>query len=137
MRRVQCVLAAFILFAVGTLPASAQGWPGYARDAQHTSMGAGPSQLPQRIRWSTPVDQMPQYSGAELLIHYGSPLITRVNTVIVPVKTGATVNDLTAVVLGVVPGETVVFSGQSRLAPGAKVDAKKAPGAAAVPGGKS
>ena len=54
-----------------------------------------------------------------------------------PVKTGATVDDLTAVVLGVVPGETVVFSGQSRLAPGAKVDAKKAPGAAAVAGGKS
>jgi hypothetical protein len=47
------------------------------------------------------------------------------------------VDDLTAVSLGVVPGETVVFSGQSRLAPGAKVDAKKAPGVAAVPGGKS
>src|ERR1700736_4033806 len=90
MRSVHCVLAAFILLAAVARPASAQGWPGYARDAQHTSMGAGPSQLPQRIRWSTPVDQMPQYTGSVLLIHYGSPLMTRVNTVIVPVKTGAT-----------------------------------------------
>jgi hypothetical protein len=90
MRIVQCVVAAFLLFAVGARPASAQAWPGYARDAQHTSLGVGPSQLPQRIRWSIPVDQNPQYSGSELLIHYGSPLITRINTVIVPVKTGAT-----------------------------------------------
>jgi hypothetical protein len=36
------------------------------------------------------VDLNPQYSGSELLIHYGSPAITRSNTVIVPVKTGAT-----------------------------------------------
>ncbi|MFO0953614.1 MAG: hypothetical protein U0835_21165 [Isosphaeraceae bacterium] len=51
----------------------------------------GPAQASNRIRWSTRVDLQPQYTGGSLLIHYGSPVITRVNTVILPVKTG--VND--------------------------------------------
>jgi hypothetical protein len=68
-------------------PASAQ-WAGYGRDAQHTALASGPSQLPIMIKWSTPVDLNPQYSGDELLIHYGSPAITGANTVIVPFKTG-------------------------------------------------
>ncbi len=42
-----------------------------------------------RIRWQTTVDRNPQYSGDQLLAHYGSPLITQANTVIVPVKAGA------------------------------------------------
>jgi hypothetical protein len=69
--------------------ARAQGWPGYAHDAQHTSGAVGASQIPQRIRWSTPVDLDPQYTGSVLYIHYGTPVITRLNTVLVPVKTGA------------------------------------------------
>lgn len=66
-------------------------WWGYGRDAQHGAVGAIATQPLTRIQWSTAVDLVPQYSaGGSLLIHYGSPVITAKNTVIVPVKTGAT-----------------------------------------------
>lgn len=64
-------------------------WNNYARDAQHTALSSMASQALNQIHWQTPVDLQPQYSGSALLIHYGSPLITAANTVIVPVKTGA------------------------------------------------
>jgi hypothetical protein len=64
-------------------------WPGFARDAQHAAQGAIATQPFNRVRWITPVDLAPQYSGSSLLIHYGSPVISMRNTVIVPVKTGA------------------------------------------------
>jgi hypothetical protein len=84
------LLAALLLLA-GANSARAQGWPGYSHDPQHTNLGFGPTQAPTRVRWSTAVDMAPQYaSSGDLYIHYGSPLITRVNTVIVPVKTGQT-----------------------------------------------
>ena len=69
---------------------SSIAWSGYARDDRHSGLSLNPSQGLNTIRWSTPVDLAPQYSQGELLIHYGSPLITTANTVIVPVKTGAT-----------------------------------------------
>ncbi|POZ53037.1 hypothetical protein [Methylovulum psychrotolerans] len=65
-------------------------WSGYAHDAQHTGVSTVRSQPLQRVRWQTPVDLSPQYAGSELLIHYGSPVVTVANNVIVPVKTGAT-----------------------------------------------
>ena len=64
-------------------------WSGYGHESQHDAIAPVASQPLNRILWHTPVDLNPQYSGSELLIHYGSPLITRSNTVIVPVKTGA------------------------------------------------
>src|ERR1700676_3797918 len=64
-------------------------WQGYARDPEHTGLSAVGSQPLAAIHWQTPVDLNPQYSGSDLLIHYGSPAITANNTVIVPVKTGA------------------------------------------------
>jgi len=64
-------------------------WYGYAHEPQHSAIAPVASQPLNRIVWQTPVDLNPQYSGGELLIHYGSPLVTRSNTVIVPVKTGA------------------------------------------------
>jgi hypothetical protein len=65
-------------------------WSGYGHDAQHDAIAPVASQPLNRILWQTPVDLDPQYSGDELLIHYGSPSITRSNTIILPVKTGAT-----------------------------------------------
>jgi hypothetical protein len=65
-------------------------WGGYGHDAQHDAVAPVTSQPLNRIVWQTPVDLNPQYFGNELFIHYGSPSITRSNTVIVPVKTGAT-----------------------------------------------
>ena len=70
-------------------PVSGPAWWGFGRDAQHAALGAVATQDLNRIAWSTPVDLAPPYSpGGELLIHYGSPVITSNNTVIVPVKTG-------------------------------------------------
>jgi hypothetical protein len=65
-------------------------WPSFGRDAQHTAVSAIATQDLNRIAWSTPVDLAPQYttSGA-LLTHYGSPVISDHDTVVVPVKTGA------------------------------------------------
>jgi hypothetical protein len=65
-------------------------WGSFAGSAQHTGVAPVASQPLNQVLWQTPVDLNPQYSGGDLLIHYGSPLLTQANTVIVPVKTGAT-----------------------------------------------
>lgn len=59
------------------------------RNAQHAAQSAIATQALNRIAWQTPVDESPVYSsGGALLAHYGSPLCTAGNTVIVPVKAG-------------------------------------------------
>jgi hypothetical protein len=62
----------------------------FAGDPQHTGISGVASQSLTSVRWSMPVDLNPPVSGNDLLIHYGSPLVTPNNTVIVPVKTGTT-----------------------------------------------
>ena len=65
-------------------------WSDYAHDAQHGDISSAPSQPLNHILWQTSVDlSVPTNNTDELFIHYGSPLITRSNTVIVPVKTTA------------------------------------------------
>src|SRR5262249_33643664 len=71
---------------VATASASAQGWPSYANGPTHQATSAVASQTPQAISWSTPVDLNPQRFGIHLSAHYGSPVITPNNTLIVPVK---------------------------------------------------
>jgi hypothetical protein len=66
-------------------------WFSYGHDAQHTAVSAIASQDLTRIAWSTAVDMAPQYTASGgLLTHYGSPVVTTHNTVVIPVKTGAT-----------------------------------------------
>ncbi len=89
-----CVWFALLAFAIGQTYAIAQSrsietaWSGYAHTAQHTALSPAASQPLNRILWQTPVDLAPVYNGGDLFIHYGTPLITRSNTLILPVKTG-------------------------------------------------
>ncbi len=60
-------------------------WPTHSHDAQHTSISSVASQPLRTIHWHVPVDLAPPQGN--IFIHYGSPLVTQANTVIVPVKT--------------------------------------------------
>ena len=82
-------LRGVVLFFLMAAALPAQAWRGFAGDPQHTAISPVKSQALSRIHWQMPVDLEPQYLSGELLIHYGSPVITAGNTVIVPVKTGA------------------------------------------------
>jgi PEP-CTERM motif len=86
----RCALSAsfVVLFAESTA-AQVVGWPSYGHDAQHSGISDTPAAPLGAIKWQTPVDLDPQFSGSDLLVHYGSPMITAANTVILPVKTGA------------------------------------------------
>jgi PEP-CTERM motif len=67
-------------------------WSGYAENSQHTGLSTVAADNLTKINWETPVDydlSSSQY-GSDLYIHYGSPMISAANTVIVPVKTTAT-----------------------------------------------
>jgi hypothetical protein len=61
-------------------------WQGFAGDAQHTATASARPQPFSRIRWRAKVDLAPVLEGGELLIHYGSPMITGANTVLVPTR---------------------------------------------------
>ena len=61
----------------------------FAGSPQHRSIAPAKAQPLNRILWSSPVDVSPSYENdGTLTAHYGSPLITKANTIIIPVKTG-------------------------------------------------
>jgi hypothetical protein len=66
-----------------------QGWTTQSHDPQHTGVSSVKAQSMRAIHWQTPTDLQPVLITGELFNHYGSPLVTSQNTVIVPVKTGA------------------------------------------------
>ncbi len=92
VRRIMRAAAVVGLVGIGAVATArpAPDWPALGHDAQHDAVAVGAGKRPLHVRWSTPVDLAPQYWGTSLLIHYGSPLVTRRNTVVVTVKTGAT-----------------------------------------------
>jgi hypothetical protein len=81
-------LAAWLLLAAiaGQGRALAQGWSGYADGPQHQALSSVASQFPQNIVWSTTVDVNGETDFGFQSSHYGSPVITPQNTVIVPVR---------------------------------------------------
>ncbi len=67
-------------------------WGSYAHDPQHTGVSSIGAQRLEKIKWTTPVDLVLQGASGPLYIHYGSPLVTAGNTVLVPVRTTAANN---------------------------------------------
>lgn len=65
--------------------AHAQAVTTFAGNPQHTAIYEPAAQDLNRIRWSTAIDLAP---NPNVFAHYGAPLLTAANTVIVPVKNG-------------------------------------------------
>ena len=76
------VLVVGAMLLVGLRTDAAPIWQGFGDDESHTGISELPSQPLQAIRWQSPVAD----SRAEDLIHFGSPVITAANTVVVPVR---------------------------------------------------
>lgn len=72
-------------------PVAGPAWPQFSRDAQHSAASSIATPALSRIIWDMPVDLAPLYAAqGYLLTHYGSPVISGQNTVLVPVKTAST-----------------------------------------------
>jgi len=81
------VLAGACLLLAAIAAAQTGAWLTHSHDEQHTALSTVGSQPLSSIHWHVPVDLHPP--EGEIFIHYGSPLVTAANTVIVPVKTKA------------------------------------------------
>lgn len=90
MRKAWLPAFAAVLVTGAAWAGSAPEWRGYAGDEQHNANAPVAAQSFGSIHWKAKVDLKPQRGAGVLLIHYASPMITAANTVIVPVKTGAT-----------------------------------------------
>ena len=71
--------------AAAALPITAQ-WATVGGNAQHTGLQSAAGQPFNRIKWSTPVDRLLYLTPQEILEHFGPPLITARNTVLVPIR---------------------------------------------------
>jgi hypothetical protein len=80
------IFSASIAIFLPAATAQTGAWLTHSHDEQHTALSTVQSQPLDIIHWHVPVDLHPPQG--EILIHYGSPLVTAANTVVVPVKTG-------------------------------------------------
>ena len=78
------------LFGVSQISFAQAQWSQYGKDAQHTGAVTTGIQRLKSILWQTPVDLYPPYAGTDLLIHYGSTLVSKQGTILVTVRTGDT-----------------------------------------------
>ena len=91
LKKVALVVTASFAFCVQASGQSGSPfWECLGADRSHHANAPAMTQPLQRVLWSRPVDLAPQYNGDELLIHYGSPLITHNNVILWPTKTGTT-----------------------------------------------
>jgi hypothetical protein len=83
--------AAAALALLVSTAAFGASWRNFGRDPQHQARSSRAAQKMTTIRWRTTVDLDPYKndSGA-LLVHYGPPVVTARNVVVLPVKTGFT-----------------------------------------------
>jgi hypothetical protein len=86
MRKLTLVIIgfAFVLAVAGQARAQTIV-PTFGGNAQHTAVYNPTAQHLNTIHWSTPID----LNNTGAFAHYGAPLITPANTIIVPQKTGA------------------------------------------------
>ena len=86
------VIGSLVVTPTSTAQAAAAGkpqavtWSGFAENAQHTSTAQVRPQLLHRVRWRATVDKHPLVFLGSLPTHYGSPMITAANSVLVPTK---------------------------------------------------
>src|SRR5580658_1004868 len=79
----------WMCLASGLRAQPAVPWSSYAHDPQHTGLSTIGAQRLEKIKWSTPIDLVLQNTAGPLYIHYGPPLVTAANTVLIPVRTSA------------------------------------------------
>ncbi len=60
-------------------------WGGYGNDSQHAAQATAAAQSLQQIHWQATIDEASHQAGGTILTHFGSPVITGANTVIVPI----------------------------------------------------
>src|SRR5436189_3744157 len=79
-----CVTPAVLMILAASCGVTAHAEPAtFAGNAQHTALYSAPAQHLNVVRWSTAINLDNPGAAA----HYGAPLVTASNTVVVPVKT--------------------------------------------------